>query len=295
MPTPDSIERYTPETEDEQLAEQLAELAQQVVETVRNDNDVDAPVSTDLEGGSANKRFQKFHDITINQYLDYVRVLVENGMTFSAARAYAIEQYSDESVLGFDGSPAEQAALTGVSPQSHRQLVIDAKEQLSDAEGLYYSRTSTRPLDIRYTHTIQSFSDYTEGDFMEEHNPRHHEIRVTVGEYPVTPYVLDDEVDREPYNDSTAAAETDEMVPRYAVFFETYTGNGIVKVDDSVESQGTRLHNVEAVYKQSVGGIINAIEEKFEYAENSAPVEYIIEEIPDKLSDDVEVSSYAHD
>jgi hypothetical protein len=55
------------------------------------------------------------------------------------------------------------------------------------------------------------------------------------------------------------------------------------------------LHNVEAAYKQSVGGIIDAIEEKFEYAENSAPVEYIIEEIPDKLSDDVEVSSYAHD
>lgn len=264
---------HVPDTDDEQIEKQLTELAEQIIEAVDGRKGDDTLL---------NEWFIKYHNITIGQYLEYVKTLVENGMTFSAARSYAIEQYSNENTIGTHAYPDHQAELIGVSVESHRQLAYDGSSQIEDAEGLYYNNVTTRPLEIKHTHVETGFSDFTEGSYMDEHNPTHHAIRVVVGEYVFTPFLNDDDVDLKAYREAVNKSNTDDTLPKFAVFFEIYTGDGMIKIGQPIERQGNRLHSIETAYCQTEEEVFLAIADKFEYSDTTRE-DAIIQDTADEL------------
>lgn len=254
---------YVPDVLTTDVEEKLKDLAESVIETLnerREDwDDSDAESLTDW--------MVKYHDITIEQFLDHVRILMDNGMTFSAARAYAIEQHTDSSKIGTQLDGQHQAEMTGVSIAGHKQLLSEAQIQLSESRALQYCATSQRPLEIIAEREFEGFSDFTKGEFMEEMNPMHHAIRVVVGEYAFNPVA--EPIDGDLEVTDTGVGETEDIsgedLPEYAVFFEVYTGNGVVDSTEVLPTQGKRLHSVETEYCQTPESMFLAIGEKLQY------------------------------
>lgn len=260
----------------------LEELAETVAEKIDEQRD----------GETINEWMVKHHDITVGDFLEYVRVLVANGMTFSAARAYSIEIHTDKSKIGARKYGEHQAELTGITKESHKQLLSDARRQISESRGLHYNATSDRPLEIVHEETITGFSDYVVGDYMENMNPQHHAIRVIVGEYSYDPHTESELTDIERVNTGRVEGENESpALPRYVVFFETYTGNGVIDTSKSFPKQNRRLHSVETEYCRTAEELFAAINKKFEFVPNDEiyKVNDVIETTANEIKDDKDI------
>lgn len=275
---------YVPEVLTTNVEERLEALAETVIETLderREDwDDNDAESLTDW--------MVKYHDITIAQFLEHVRILMDNGMTFSAARAYAIEQHTDSSKIGTQLDGQHQAEMTGVSIASHKQLLNEAQIQVSESRGLQYCATSQRPLEILAEREFEGFSDSTKGEFMEEMNPQHHAIRVVVGEYAFNPVTHPVDGDLEVTDAGVGESDgvSGEYLPGYAVFFEVYTGNGVVDSSEVLPIQGRRLHSVETEYCQTPEDVFLAIGEKLQYVGENE--QYKVPSLAQKLAGEMD-------
>lgn len=254
----------TPDVNDEQLQMKIDDLYQ----TIHNGWD-----QTDIgvEGETIDEKFKKIHNVTITEYLDTVRLFAELGMTFSAARTYAIEMFSKHAVLGTNYYTEYQAKITGVSEKAYKQLLNEAEDQINEIIRLRYSITSDRPLEVIATHDIVGFSDYEKGEYSTEMNPSHHRMVVYVCKYILEPETDEEYAHSRKYEDST--------LPKYAVFFEKYTGNGIVDESRNLDEQGSRLHSIETAYCQNIDEVEQAIWSKLKYDNRKNELERLMDKI----------------
>lgn len=270
--------KYVPDGVDTDTQAKLEKLAETVIETITEHQDDNEPLD---------EWMVKYHDITIKQFIEHVQILMDNGMTFSAARAYAIEQHTSTSKIGTRRDGDHQAEMTGVSTASHKQLLLDAEQQIDESRGLQYCETSQRPLKILGEGEFEGYSDFAEGDYMNEMNPMHHGIRVIVGEYAFNPVTDTPDSDVEVTDEGVGEGEgvSPPVVPQYAVFFEIYTGNGIIDASETFPIQGQRLHSVETGYYEEPGVVLTAIGEKLKYIgdDEKYRVESFIEELSGEL------------
>lgn len=260
-------------TTDEEMAEKLRQLSDRITGVLNGTVDTDIAKRFAGMDKTPEELFITFHGITIADYLDEVRLLVENGMVFSRARSYVIEKHATGRRVGTRWNPEYQAELTGITVDSHRQLVSEARKKINESRGLYYATTSDRPIELIFEKEITAFSDFTEGEFMDEMNPIHHSLQFFIGEYQHNVLVEAETEDAvyKRYDDTKS-------LPQYVVFFEVYTGNGILDTDEPGSNQGQRLHSVTTEYCLTEQDVIDAVADKLEY-QSTNESDVVIDEI----------------
>lgn len=236
-----------PETDDDSLQNKLEDLSESILES---DVWTDIQIEENIES-----TFEDIHGISINTYLQYVKSLTESGMNYSAARAYALEKYTDGSVIGTTLYGTYQSSLTGVSIEAHSQLMNDAEKQSSETKKLNYITSSHRPLQIISMEEIQGYSEFAEGEFTDEYNPPHHKTIILIGEY------LSNDAESDIYE------FVGDEIPQYVIFFEKYVGDGIkTTMGNSRINMHDRLHSVDVEYLHSVDEVEEEINDYFKYS-----------------------------